>query len=174
MTFLVSGLVTFSLMAQKMNVVKTDLFSPIIRTYVIKYERVLSEDMSAQLGFFYTGYKPGGTDSELSGWGLTPEFRYYLSKTPAPNGLYIAPNFRYYSFKVEDKVADASGTLTNASIALNIGGQLLLKDIIVMDFWIGPSYNFRNLSAEGGDINVGISDANGFGARAGFSIGVAF
>ncbi len=56
--------------AQKMNVIKTDLFSAFIRTGVIKYERAFNEHISAQLGFFYTGYHPRDSQSELSGWGI--------------------------------------------------------------------------------------------------------
>ena len=74
----------------KMNTVKTDLFSPILRTYVLKYERALNEDISVQLGFFYTGIKPRETETTLTGIGITPELRYYLSETPAPNGTYLA------------------------------------------------------------------------------------
>ena len=75
--FLVAAiLLPVALQAQKMNAVKTDLFSPIIRTYVIKYERALNEDMGFQLGFFYTMFNPSGTETTFSGYGITPEFRY--------------------------------------------------------------------------------------------------
>ncbi len=50
---------------------------------------------------------------------------------------------------------------------------MLLKDIILVDAFVGPSYNFRNLDAEG-DIDTPISEANGFGIRIGLVIGVAF
>jgi hypothetical protein len=165
-----------SLLAQKSNIVKTDLFSPIIRTYVLKYERVLNDDMSGQLGFFYTGYSPSGTDVRLTGWGITPEFRYYLSEQAAPHGFYIAPNVRYYNFTAEDESTNESGSLSNVSLAFNIGGQLFLKDVVVFDFWLGPSYNFRTAKVDDptSDIDYGVSAENGFGIRAGFSIGIAF
>jgi len=161
------------LFAQKMNAVKTDLFSAILRTGVIKYERAFSEDISVQLGFFYTGYSPRDSESSLNGWGITPEFRYYLSETPAPNGTYLAPNFRYMSLNVEDPVAQESGTLTSLGFALNLGKQVLLKDIVVIDAWVGPSYNFRTVEAEG-EIETGISDADGVGLRLGIAIGIVF
>jgi len=161
------------LFAQKMNAVKTDLFSAILRTGVIKYERAFSEDISVQLGFFYTGYSPRDSESSLNGWGITPEFRFYLSETPAPNGTYLAPNFRYMSLNVEDPVAQESGTLTSMGFAVNLGKQVLLKDIVIIDAWVGPSYNFRTVEAEG-EIDTGISDADGFGIRLGIAIGIAF
>lgn len=168
-TFIMIGL-----KAQPVNTVKTDLFSPILRTFVIKYERAFTADITGQLGFFYTGFHPRESASTLNGFGITPEFRFYLSDSPAPDGTYLAPNFRYFNFTVKDPVEDESGTLTNASIAINIGKQVMFKDIIVFDAWIGPSYNFRNIKSDVADIDAGIPDVNGFGLRAGIAIGLAF
>jgi len=167
-------LISTGVKAQKMNTVKTDLFSPFIRTGVLKYERAFSENMSLQLGFFYTGISPRDSESSLNGWGITPEFRFYLSDTPAPNGTYLAPNVRYYSLTAKDPVADAEARLTNISLAFNLGKQVVLKDIIVIDAWVGPSYNFRNLDDPTGEVEAGITTVNGFGLRLGIAIGIAF
>lgn len=175
-TLLSVALILFSLNvhAQKMNAVKTNLFSPILRTGHLLYERVINEDMSIQLGFFYTAYTDSDTDVSLKGWGITPEFRYYLSEeTSAPDGFYLAPSFRYQTFTVEDPSDSESGTLTSFGFAVNFGKQMLLKDIIIVDAFLGPSYNFRNLETEG-DIDTPISEADGFGIRIGLVIGVAF
>ena len=158
----------------KKNVVKSDLFSVFLRTGVIKYERAFTEDISAQLGFFYTGYHPRDSQSELSGWGITPEFRFYLSDTPAPSGTYIAPNFRYMKLDVYDGETMQSGKFTNSSLAFNLGKQWLFKDIVTLDAWVGPSYNFRTLSEVTGEVDPGVEDANGFGLRIGLALGIAF
>ena len=164
-----------ALLAQKMNTVKTDLFSPFLRTGVLKYERAFTEDISFQLGFFYTGWTPRESDTKLNGWGITPEFRYYLSSTPAPSGTYLAPNFRYMSLTVSDPVDDVEGTLTSLSFAFNLGKQVVLKDIIVIDAWVGPVYAFRSLSASAEGADTGpLPEADGFGIRAGIAIGLAF
>jgi len=174
-TMLVISSVLYAQDVQKMNTVKTDLFSVILRTGVLKYERAINEDMSVQLGFFYTGYGPGDSDAKLSGIGITPEFRYYLSNTPAPNGTYLAPNFRYMSLTVEDPSVNAEGTLTSLGIAINLGKQVVLKDVIVIDAWVGPVYAFRSVSESVGDVDTGqISGADGFGLRLGIAIGIAF
>lgn len=144
LAFLIPSVGSF---AQKKNNVKTDLFSPIIRTYVLKYERALNQDMGLQLGLFYTGYRPGDSESVLNGYGITPEFRYYLSESPAPNGFYLAPNFRYMKLTATDQLTDEAGSLTSAGIALNLGGQWILKDVVAVDLWLGPSYNFRSASS---------------------------
>lgn len=161
--------------AQKMNALKTDLFSVILRTGVLKYERAFTEDISGQVGFFYTGYSPRDSESTLKGWGITPEFRYYLSSTPAPNGTYLAPNFRYMSLKVTDPVENAEGTLTSYSFAINLGKQVVLKDVIAIDAWVGPLYAFRSVSASAEGADTGpLPEVNGFGIRLGIAIGIVF
>jgi hypothetical protein len=168
-------ILTTALHAQKMNVVKTDLFSAFLRTGVLKYERAFTEDISAQLGFFYTGFTPRDSDTKLNGWGITPEFRYYLSSTPAPNGTYLAPNFRYMSVTVSDPVENAEGTLTSLGFAVNLGKQVVLKDIIVIDAWVGPVYAFRSVSTSAEGVDTGpLPEVDGFGIRLGIAIGLAF
>ena len=108
LSMLIMSSVIYAQDAQKMNVVKTDLFSAFLRTGVIKYERAFTDDISAQLGFFYTGFSPRESDASLSGWGITPEFRFYLSDTPAPQGTYLAPNFRYMSLTVGASLCSAT------------------------------------------------------------------
>jgi hypothetical protein len=161
--------------AQKMNAVKTDLFSAFLRTGVIKYERAFTEDISAQIGFFYTGFTPRDSETKLNGFGITPEFRYYLSSSPAPNGTYLAPNFRYMSVTVSDPVENADGTLTSYSFAINLGKQVVLKDVIAIDAWVGPAYAFRSVSASAEGADTGpLPEVNGFGIRAGIAIGIVF
>jgi len=158
--------------AWKKNAVKTDLFSPFLRTGVLKYERAFTEDISVQLGFFYTGYSPGDSEAKLRGFGITPEFRLYLSDTPAPVGTYLAPNFRYMSQKAEDPTNNEEATLTSFGLAINLGKQWMLKDIVLIDIWVGPVYNFRTLDDPSGAIDQ--DGADGFGLRLGLALGVAF
>ena len=155
----------------KKNVVKSDLFSVFLRTGVIKYERAFTEDISAQLGFFYPGYPPRDSQSELSGWGITPEFRFYLADTPAPAGTYLAPNFRYMKLDVYDADAMESGILTSLGIAINLGKQWMFKDVVVIDAWIGPVYAFRTVE---GNVSTGVEDVDGFGLRLGIALGIVF
>ena len=173
-TMLIISSVLYAQDTQKMNVVKTDLFSAFLRTGVIKYERAFNEHISAQLGFFYTGYQPRESETELSGWGITPEFRFYLSDTPAPAGTYLAPNFRYMKLDVYDGESMESGILTNLSLAFNLGKQWMFKDVVTLDAWVGPSYNFRTVSDTTGEVDAGVDDVDGFGLRIGLALGIAF
>jgi len=165
-------IISAGLNAQKKNAIKTDLFSAFLRTGVIKYERAFTDDISAQLGFFYTGYSPNDVEASLSGWGITPEFRFYLSDTPAPVGTYLAPNFRYMSLLGEDETTNATATLTSFGIAINLGKQWMFKDIVLIDAWIGPAYNFRTLDDP--DSETDITGEDGFGVRVGVALGIAF
>lgn len=168
-------LLSSGLMGQKTNAIKTDLFSAVLRTGVLKYERALNEDMGLQLGFFYTGFSPRGSDVKWAGFGITPEFRYYLSSTPAPNGTYLAPNFRYMSVTISEEISNDEATLISYGFAINLGKQVILKDVVLIDAWVGPSYNFRNFEVTSGDeLDIGIATANGFGIRLGIAIGFAF
>ncbi len=173
--FLLLGILFFSMniQAQKRNAIKTNLFSPIIRTGHLLYEMAINDDMSLQLGFFYTGYNDRDSDVTLNGWGITPEFRYYLSETPAPSGTYLAPSFRYSKFDVKDPANNEEGTLTVFGFAINFGKQVILKDVVSIDAFAGPSYNFRNLESTG-TIDTPVTEANGFGIRVGLAIGIVF
>ncbi|MEZ4605216.1 MAG: DUF3575 domain-containing protein [Bacteroidales bacterium] len=143
--FAVLGLLlSTGLMAQKKSNIKTDLLSPIIRTYVLKFETAISENSSIQVGALYTNFLLGSDAGDFSGFAVTPEFRYYLSETPAPNGTYIAPNVRYMKHTVTDLNGD-TGSLSSLGFGLNLGKQLVAKDIFVVDAWFGPTYNVRTL-----------------------------
>ncbi len=158
----------------KFNVIKTNLFSPIIRTYHLNYERVINEDMSGQLGFYYTGFHVG--DIDVSGFGITPEYRYYLSEKAAPAGIYVAISPRYVSFSLKEKTTASEGTWTAFGAALNVGAQALLKDVVTIEAYLGPAYSTGKIDVSVGteeDLN-NLGSLDGFGIRFGVVIGVAF
>jgi len=122
------------------NAVKTDLFSWMLNIGVLKYERVFSENSSVQLGFFYSWDFPTYEDDiyNATGFAITPEFRYYLSnKNPAPRGIYLAPNYRYQKLETENLEENSEATVITNSIAINLGYQLVLKDLFLVEAWAG-------------------------------------
>jgi len=159
--------------AQKSNVIKTSLTAPFLKTGLIAYERVINEDMSAQLGFYYTG--TSFLDGEFSGFAITPEFRYYLSEEKvAPNGAFLAPFFRYQSFTV----TDGDGTEATMNVVgggILIGIQRVFKDKISLSAFIGPSYVSPSFDYEDPTqtIDIGRTDG-GVWARAGVNLGILF
>ena len=161
-----------------MNAVKIDVFSWFAGTGVLKYERVFSENVSAQLGFFYAWDFPI-YDSDVynaTGFAITPEFRYYLSnKNPAPRGFYLAPNYRYQKLETENLEENSEATVITNSIAINLGYQLVLKDLFLVEAWAGLAYNIRKVEDETvPGAGIGYNDENEFGARIGVSIGLVF
>ena len=159
------------------NAVKTSLTSPFLRTYLIAYERVINQDMGAQLGFYYTGFKLG--DAKFSGYAITPEFRYYLSETKgAPSGGFVAPFFRYQNFTLENKndPAAGKGTFTRIGGGLIVGTQRVFKDKITLSAFIGPYYGKSDLAWDdpNDQLDFGLNTEGRWWARSGINIGLAF
>ena len=163
--------------AQK-NVIKFNIFAPIVKTANFQYERAIGENKSFQLGAFFTAYSPETT--KFNGFGITPEFRFYLSETAAPEGFYAAPYLRYQSYKIEETSPDIAGKATFSGIGggLIIGKQWIFKEKVALDIFIGPSYtSVGDLKIETGNSNTesyNIDPFDGFGARFGVCFGLGF
>lgn len=157
----------------KSNVLKTNLFSPIVKTYWLSYEHLFNESTGGQLGFFYTGVGIGSTN--FTGFALTPEVRFYLSESPAPKGIYVAPGLRYTNFSLTDDNTTDKATYSAFGAALIVGAQTLLKDVITLEAYLGPAYSFGSVKVDSGSTdNFDLGTFDGFGFRIGVTIGVAF
>lgn len=175
------------------NVIKANLFSPIVRTGSFFYERALNENSSLQLGFYFTAWSSG--DVKWSGFGITPEYRYYPSGNGV-DGFYLAPFLRYQSITITDEWTydDAtydnngnltyitvteknSGTLSTFGGGFLVGRQWILGEHISLDMFIGPCYNVGSAKAESttnGAPTIDEGSFAGFGVRFGLTVGVAF
>jgi hypothetical protein len=175
LTLIVAAIcISLSVNAQdvKQNLIKANLMSPLVRTGSFFYERVLNEDMSLQMGFFYSGASV--SETKFRGWGLTPEFRYYLSDKPAPSGIYFAPYARYQSFDLSVTGEVGSATYSSMGGGLLVGAQRVMKNVISLEAYIGPSYSKGNIKISDDNQNsydTGFFD--GFGVRFGVTIGLA-
>jgi len=175
---LVLVLLTMGATAQtKSNVLKTNLFSPILKTYWLSYERLFNDDAGVQLGFFYTGWNFG--DTKLSGFALTPEARFYLSESAAPKGIYLAPGLRYSSLTATTDATDTDpggeATVSTYGGALIVGAQTLLKEVVTIEAYIGPSYSAKTVDIKSGvEEDFDLGSFEGFGIRIGVTLGVAF
>lgn len=168
-------LVNFSVHAQsKSSVIKINILSPVVRTLSAFYEKPLSETSSFQLGLQYTGARLVGI--RYSGFAITPEYRFYLSKTTdAPNGFYVAPFLRYQNLTVRDVDLTTSGTdakLNTFGGGVLVGRQWLFgrSENVALDLFIGPSYNAGSVNGDDIDVSSGF---NGFGLRFGLALGLA-
>jgi hypothetical protein len=164
---------TFITNAQHSNVVKTSLTAPFLRTGLIAYERVLNEDMSVQLGFYYT--ESTILDASFKGFAITPEFRYYLSEDKlAPNGAFLAPFFRYQSFTLTDNDG-IEGSLNVVGGGILIGIQRVFKDQITLSAFGGPSFVSPSIDVKNQSETLDFGETTGrVWARAGINLGIVF
>jgi hypothetical protein len=156
----------------KMNVVKLNILSPIVKSGSFFYERKINDKSSAQLGIGFTGYKNSGT--KFSGITITPEYRFYVSQTnPAISGFYVGPFARYSNFKLTED--NNKATLSTIGGGLIIGRQWIFSNVISLDIFAGPSFSAGDAKVTSGtDIFDVPGTISGFGLRAGVTIGVAF
>lgn len=164
-------LISMNAVAQaQSNVIKINIFSPIVRTLNMQYERKITSNGSFQLGFYYTGYSVENT--KFSGLGITPEYRFYLSNMDAPQGVYVAPFLRYQSFTLSK--GNDKGTLTTMGGGLILGKQWIFKEKIALDIFLGPSYSSGDVKVTSGADSFNINAFSGFGLRTGVCFGFAF
>lgn len=155
------------------NLLKVNLLAPLLSTGSFYYERVVDDTKSAQLGLFFTKFE------ELSGFGVTPEMRFYLSETPAPDGFYVAPFLSFMRFTVEDdhyeELESYKGTTTNFGGGLVAGRQWIFKERISFDIFLGPEYTTGTIKVESGNKeDIESAALDGFIGRAGISLGLKF
>lgn len=173
--FIAALFITISAGAQdvKKNVIKANLMSPLVRTGSFFYERALNEDMSLQLGFFYSGASVAET--KFRGFGITPEFRYYLSDSKvAPAGIFVAPYLRYQSFDLSATGEPGSATYSATGGGLLLGVQRLLKNVVTIEAFAGPSFSkgkIKLVDTTENNFETGLFD--GFSVRFGFTVGLA-
>lgn len=171
-------------------VVKMNMSSLVFKNIHVSGEIALLKKFSFQLSYYnlatqklpfgqfipdVNGQRSPLRDINISGYGLMPEFRFYLSpiKT-SPHGFYLAPYLRYnrFNFSLEDykyayndvfdnnkaKIAnvDFTGTLPMVSLGLMIGHQWIIAKHFSIDFWIaglGFSNSHMEIKASTNDLD---------------------
>lgn len=167
------------------NFIKLNLTGIALKNYSVQYERTLNKKISLAMSFRTmpsTGIPLKSTilkhvnDNDpdtkktietfkLSNFAITPEVRFYLNKKGYGRGFYIAPFYRYASFKTNTLNFDYQGNGTSGTLSLegkltsNTGGlmfgaQWFLGKHLSLDWWIfGPHYgsatgNFVGISSK--------------------------
>ena len=158
------------------NAIKVNFLSPILKVGNFQFEHALNEKSSIQLGVFFGKIKVSDSDVSFTGFGVTPEYRMYLGDDAAPAGFFVAPFVRYRSFKIKDDEFGDEGTITLLGGGLLVGRQWLFSEKVTFELFLGPQYSGGNAKVTSGqgnfDDDIGIFD--GFGLRAGVSLGFAF
>lgn len=161
---------------EKQNGVKLNPLALIIGAINVQYERAVSEKNSVQLGLFIINLNIG--DTKLSGFGLTPEYRFYLAKE-ALDGFYAAPliNFNTLSLSYDDGVDSGEASLTTFGGGAKIGWNWLLGDAdnFIIDLGLGANYSGTSLNVKSGtEGNFDFGAFDGIRPILNFSIGYAF
>ena len=181
------------------NVLKVNVTSPRVQTYSLAYEHPFSSQggqVTWQVEALWTNRQVGST--QLAGFAITPELRWYwgadngasiVSNRYIPDGgTYWAPFVRYQHIKLNTSYTAPTGLGQAATASLNtVGGGLLfgyqrliklplLPLPLVIDAFVGPSYNAGPLRVLSGDKDAPFEAGRfrGFSWRAGINVGVAF
>lgn len=156
------------------NALKFNPLSLLALTGNISYERALSNNLSVQLGGFYSG---AGLDNvSYQGLGLVPEIRFYMAgQQRRLNGLYLAPFGRYQNLSVTNKEIGNKAAITTIGGGIVAGYQKHWESGFLLTVFAGPSFNqlrFQNDNQKDEfDLRTG---TNGFGLRTGLTLGFSF
>ena len=173
LVILAAGLIlSSSAFGQKKNAIKLNIFSPIIKTFNIAYERAINDGLSVNIGGFYTGVKQD--DITNTGFGIQPDLRIYPGKNENLKGFYIAPFVRYMNFTSKEEILEVLETQTTViGGGLLIGGQFVFGDLVTLDLFIGPQYLSASTKIKQGSSTVE-PILEGFLVRSGVTVGITF
>ncbi len=149
----ISLLLATNSFAQKRNVVKANVLSPLAWTINVSYERVtkIPTDSSRVESLQVTGFYHNNTDERprVLGYGYVVEYRWYEKKSKystQPRGTYLSAYARYEHFS-----RDYSGFNNNETDYFKAGGvgglfgeQWVLASVIVIDSFVGLGYDVRS------------------------------
>ena len=141
--------------AQKKNILKLDITSPIMRTANVSFERILQGRTSFVFGALYTDQSDAITNSaSLSRLAITPEYRYYMGRNNAPDGIYISVFARYQNLKVNELTylgfdtlsyfsyySSNKRSLNTGGLGISLGYQHIFQDKISIDLNFGTVWN---------------------------------
>lgn len=167
---------TFSASAQRQqnSALKMNPISLVVKTGNISYERAVSQNQSIQVGAFYSGFSV--EDVKYSGFGITPEFRFYFGgQKEVFNGGYVAPFVRYQNFTLEKTEEKAKADFTTMGGGAIIGWQKTWNSGFIVDVFAGPAYNHLKFDVKENIEEFDVkSSIKGFGLRTGITIGFTF
>lgn len=159
---------------RRKSILKINITSPILKNYALQYEYIVKRSFSLALSARVmpaARFPLGSTikrqfvdvDNELlndafsdfrfSNFAITPEARFYLGKKGYGQGFYIAPYYRFATYKIHNTVFDydaddgetynlnVSGNLTSHTGGILFGAQWQLTKKLSLDWWIaGPNF----------------------------------
>ena len=154
--------------------VKVNLTSTaVVKTFNLIPEYAITQRFSALVGFYRTNnytYK----EHVFAGSAITPEVRFHFSPSYL-KGLYIASFLRYRKLAWEIPSKGAGADFISMGGGFSAGYQFLIKNLLVVDMYVGPAFSGHNLKVKTGvvdDFKLGINAS--VGARGAIAFGIVF
>lgn len=129
------------------HILKVNLLSPLFGIVNFHYERNINPNSSTQAEFFYYTGQTFGQSVGVQGFGLTYNYRFYLTGT-FPSGWYVQPYARYQNYFESTQHANGfvNGTgsqdhVSVYSLGMVFGYQVVFAKRICFDMFLGPNYN---------------------------------
>ncbi len=178
----------------KKDAFKINILSPAYSNFSFSFQHLFTPYKSFNLTIGYLDFDSRKRlfsidNRRVQGFSIIPEFRLNLTGYGL-NGFYLGPYLRYINYypEIENTIYTNStkynyiekSNLQSLGIGFVIGKQHIIKNRVLFDYFIGPSYQIilRNTSIihSESDFLVGISDryVSGYGIRAGFTVGIAY
>jgi hypothetical protein len=186
-------LTTSVVSAQKnRNILKLDISSPIMRTANVSFEHQTQERSSFVLGVLYQDQSDGFASSYISRVAITPEYRYYMGRYNAPEGIYLSMFARYQYMEALEETYIGYDPITYMSIYeytkrnINTGGvgmsfgyQRIFQDKISIDVNFGTIWNSGDTRVSTSEPfiqapNEGFRPYVGYFVRTGVAVGFLF
>ena len=147
-------LATSVVSAQNKNILKLDISSPIMRTANVSFEHQTKERSSFVFGALYQDQSDGFASSYITRLAITPEFRYYMGKYNAPEGIYLSMYARYQYMEAIQEVYLSYDPITfiniyeytkrninTGGLGMSFGYQRIFQDKISIDVNFGTIWN---------------------------------
>ena len=170
---LLAGLFSFhDAPAQKQVAIKFNMTSPIAKTFNIAGEWAFTDRFSAQVVYFKTSdFNVRG--HVFSGSGFTPEGRFHF-RPQRLKGFFVGPYVRFRKLTWEIPSKGASADFTSWSGGFVTGYQAVIKNLLIIDFFIGPSFSNNSLKVTAGVVDdFKLTTLTTTGVRSGLAIGIA-
>ena len=185
-------LTTTMVSAQNRNILKLDISSPIMRTANVSFEHQTQERSSFVLGVLYQDQSDGFASSYISRVAITPEYRYYMGRYSAPEGIYLSMFARYQYMEALEETYIGYDPITFMSIYeytkrnINTGGvgmsfgyQRIFQDKISIDVNFGTIWNSGDTRVSTSEPfiqapNEGFRPYVGYFVRTGVAVGFLF
>lgn len=170
--------------------IKTNPFASMLSMIPLSVETFITPDFSATANVYIVSSSNGVSETyfEQSGFGISPELRYYFT-----NNVINGQKNRVYAAALYSYEEGTNATLDRYDVpiagwshavggALLVGNQWFFKNRFTVDLFLGPAYmsyvkneDFdTNLSKGGFFLGLLGSKASGTRVKFGFNIGIAF